>query len=109
MVKHLSLCRACVNMCPVVVEVDGGQLVSVAGDRENEVFRGYTCVKGRAQPLLHNHPDRLRSSLKRMPNGEFVPISSSDAMDEIAERLRVIVDEHGPRAVAGYSGSMVVA
>jgi len=105
---HTSTCRACVNMCPTVVEVVDGRLVSVAGDRDNPVFRGYTCVKGRSQPYYHNHPDRLLTPRKRLPDGRYLPISSETAMDEIAERLQAIVADHGPRAVASYFGSMII-
>lgn len=108
MSSHTSFCRACVNMCPVVVEVEAGRIASVAGDRENEEFRGYTCVKGRSQPFYHNHPDRLLTSMKRGPDGTYSPIRSSDAMDEIAARLQRIVAEHGPGAVASYFGSMII-
>jgi anaerobic selenocysteine-containing dehydrogenase len=95
-------------MCPVLVTVDAGRLVSVTGDTENEVFQGYSCVKGRSQPQYHNHPDRLLTSLKRQPDGSYAPISAADVMDEVAERLDAIVRRHGPRAVAGYFGSMVI-
>lgn len=108
METHTSVCRACVNMCPVVVEVEGGRVAAVKGDPENEVFRGYTCVKGRYQPHYHHHPDRLLSPRKRLSDGTYAPISSEQAMDEIAGRLRKIVAEHGPRAVASYFGSMII-
>ena len=80
-------------------------MVAVRGDADNPIFGGYTCIKGRNLPDQHNHPDRLRTSLKRMPDGSFQPISSEQAMDEIAEKLRVIIDRDGPRAVATYNGT----
>jgi anaerobic selenocysteine-containing dehydrogenase len=83
-----SFCRACVNSCPTLVEVDGGRLIRVSGDPANLIFDGYTCIKGRAQPELHNHPDRLLHSLKRAPDGTYVQIGVEQAMDEIAEAER---------------------
>jgi len=68
------------------------------------MFRGYTCLKGRELPAQHNHPDRLRSSLRRK-GSEFEEISSARALDEIADRLKAIVAEHGPRSVAIYCGT----
>jgi anaerobic selenocysteine-containing dehydrogenase len=103
-----SFCRYCSHGCPILVEVQDGRAVSVTGDPSNDVYSGYTCVKGRALPEQHNHPDRLLRSQKRLPDGTFEPIGSEQAMDEIAERLAAIVAEHGPSSVAAYFGTMVI-
>ncbi|MET0860552.1 MAG: molybdopterin-dependent oxidoreductase [Microbacterium sp.] len=104
-----SFCRLCMNFCPIDVEVEDGRVTRVTGDDDNEIYRGYTCLKGRAQPDLLNHPDRLLGSLKRQPDGSFAPIAIDDALDEIAERLTDIVARHGARSVAGYGGTMQIA
>src|SRR4051812_24757928 len=94
-----SYCRICPALCGVLVDVVGDRVVAVRGDRDHPLSRGYTCPKGRRLPDEHDAPDRLRSSLRRTPGGEFEPISSAGAVDEIAQRLSAIVAEHGPRAV----------
>lgn len=101
-----TFCRVCHAACPVLVDVDdGGQrVVAVRGDRDDPVFGGYTCIKGRQLPDQHHHPDRLRTTLRRTDHG-FVPVASVDALDEIAGRIRAIVEAHGPRAVASYTGT----
>ena len=101
---HKSFCRFCHACCALDVDVDDGRVVQVRGDRDNPMFRGYTCIKGRELPAQHNHPDRLLSSLRRKSD-EHEPVSSEVALDEIAERLRRIIDEHGPRSVAVYCGT----
>lgn len=101
---HKSFCRFCHASCAIEVDVADGKVVKVRGDRDNSMFRGYTCIKGRELPAQHNHPDRLRSSLRRKGD-DFESISSERALDEIADRLRAIIDEHGPRAVAVYCGT----
>ncbi|CAA0120184.1 Polysulfide reductase chain A [Mycolicibacterium vanbaalenii] len=101
-----SICRLCHNGCAILVEVDNGKAVRVVGDRDNPVYAGYTCLKGRQLPLQHSHPDRLLHSLKRRPDGTFQPIPVEEAMDEIAERLARIIDRHGPGSVASYTGTM---
>ena len=100
-----SFCRFCHAFCAIEVDVEDNKVIEVRGDTSDPIYGGYTCIKGRHLPDQHNHPERLRSSLKRMPDGSFQPISSAQAMDEIAERLRAIIDEHGPRAVASYNGT----
>lgn len=104
-----SFCRSCPNSCPVLVDVVDGVLERVRGDPDNPVFDGYTCVKGRAQPALHNHGHRLTKSLKRLPNGAFVPISSETVLEEIADRLATILDRFGPRSVASYLGTAMLS
>ena len=101
---HKSFCRFCHACCALDVDVAGGRVVHVRGDRDNPMFRGYTCIKGRELPAQHNHPDRLLSSQRRKGD-EHEPVSSEVALDEIAERLRRIIDEHGPRSVAVYCGT----
>jgi anaerobic selenocysteine-containing dehydrogenase len=104
-----SFCRICFNACPILVEVEAGRAVRVIGDRAGPVHGGYTCVKGRAQPSMLRHPQRLLRSLHRSADGTLVPVPVEQAMDEIAGALASIVDRHGPAAVAGYAGTNAVA
>ena len=100
-----SFCRFCHAFCPIEVDVEDNKVIEIRGDTSNPIYGGYTCIKGRHLPEQHNHADRIRTSLKRMPDGSFQPISSEQALDEIAARLSAIVEEHGPRSVATYNGT----
>lgn len=99
-----SFCRFCPAMCGTLVHVDAGRVVRVEGDPDNPLFRGFTCPKGRAAPEQLADPERLLTSMKRMPDGTHQPIPTAQALDEIAGKLRKIMDEHGPRAVALFLG-----
>lgn len=107
MTKVNAICRSCAAMCPLVVELDNNRPVNIIGDKDNPVFHGYSCIKGREMVNTLHHPDRLYKSMKRLPNGEFVEIGSEQALDEITERLQAIIAEHGPRAVATYAGTFI--
>ncbi|MCY3881328.1 MAG: molybdopterin-dependent oxidoreductase, partial [Chloroflexi bacterium] len=100
-----SFCRFCHAFCAIEVDVEDNEVIEVRGDTSDPIYGGYTCIKGRHLPDQHNHSERLRTSLKRMPDGSFQPIPSEQALDEIAEKLRSIIDEHGPRSVASYNGT----
>ena len=76
--------------------------MAVRGDRDHPISRGYLCPKGRALLEQHDHPDRLRGSSRRLPDGTFAAISSEAAMDEIASRLMSLIARHGPSAVAPH-------
>jgi anaerobic selenocysteine-containing dehydrogenase len=103
---HQSFCRLCHNACPIVVDVEDGRATKVVGDESSPIHKGYVCVKGRAIPELENSPTRLLHSMKR-DGDTFSPIASSDAVAEIAGRLRQILDTHGPRSVAIYVGTSI--
>jgi len=100
-----SFCRMCHAYCAIEVDVEDNKVVAVRGDADDPIFGGYTCIKGRSLPDAHNHPDRLRACYKRMPDGSFAVISSEQALDEIAAKLKEIIARDGPRAVATYNGT----
>ena len=106
--KH-SFCRVCHAACPIEVDVatnDGVERVTaIRGVQEDPLFEGYTCIKGRQLPDQMHHPDRLRKAYRRAEGGEFEEVTSSDALDEIAEKLAAIIEEHGPQSVATYTGT----
>jgi anaerobic selenocysteine-containing dehydrogenase len=106
-VVRQSLCRFCHSFCGIDVTVTDGRVVKVVGDVANPMYEGYSCIKGRSLPDQHAHPDRLLRSVRRdrAGGGAAEPVPVEQAMDEIAERIRRIVGEHGPRALALYLGT----
>jgi len=100
-----SICRLCLAHCGILATSENGRLLKVTGDPDNPLFKGYTCPKGRALPEQHNHPDRLLNSLKRQRDGDHRAIASDAVIDEVADKLREIIAEHGPRSVAMYIGT----
>ncbi len=103
--QYTSICRFCHCHCPILVDVKDGIVSKVVGDVENTLFKGFSCIKGRQLPEQLTHPDRLLRSLKRMADGSLRPIPVAAAMDEIADRLQSIIEQHGPIAVANYAGT----
>ena len=103
--QHASICRMCHAACPVIVEMEDGLPVKVTGNKASPTYHGFCCSRGQASVEHIRHPDRLLHSLKRMPDGRFETIAIEQAMDEIAEKLQAIVDQHGPRALAAYFGT----
>ena len=98
-----TFCRFCHVFCGLEVDVEDNRVIAVRGDQDNPVSEGYTCPKGRAEVERINHPDRLRSSQKRV-DGQFVAIDSAQAIDEIGTKLKTIVEKYGPESVAVYVG-----
>ena len=71
------------------------------GDKSNARSQGYTCRKG-LSIQYHQHAQRVSHPLKRVGDG-FERISWDQAFEEIAAKIRVIVEENGPHSVA-YAG-----
>lgn len=93
-------CTLCSSTCGLEVQVENNRIVRVRGDEDNPRSKGYCCRKGRSIQYFQHQKDRNLYPLKRVGDNEFIRISWDQALTEICERLRKIVDEHGPRAFA---------
>ncbi|MEU4930068.1 bifunctional nitrate reductase/sulfite reductase flavoprotein subunit alpha [Streptomyces yokosukanensis] len=111
--KVRTVCSYCGVGCGMVLDVglgpDGRRTVLKArGDKEHPANFGRLCTKGATTADMLAAPGRLTTALVRPERGEEPrPAPLADAVAETARRLRAIVDEHGPDAVALYvSGQM---
>jgi anaerobic selenocysteine-containing dehydrogenase len=102
---HPTYCRNCPSLCGLLLEVEDNRILSIRGDREHPLTKGYFCVKGGASQEMHNGEDRLQSSQARQPDGTLADIDVEQALDQIHTRLGAIIEKHGPRAVAMYYGT----
>jgi anaerobic selenocysteine-containing dehydrogenase len=100
-----TFCRVCHASCPVEVDISHNRAIAVRGVPADPLFAGYTCIKGRQIPDQLADPGRLRAPLRRQPDGTFEQSNSDAVLDQIAARLRTIIDTHGPRSVATYTGT----
>lgn len=100
-----SFCRICTSVCGILVDVEDDVVARVRGDQDHPFSRGYMCPKGRALPQLHHHPDRLERPRMRV-NGELQDTTWEECLDDLSNRLRHIIDQHGPASVAFYFSTM---
>lgn len=98
-----SFCRFCHASCGIEVDLEANRILAVRGDPDNPVSRGYTCIKGRAEVERIHHPDRLLSCLQ-LEDGSARELPAEKALDEIASKLKAILDRYGPRSIAAYVG-----
>ena len=106
MITKRTFCRFCHAACPIEVDVsDSGEVAAIRGDSADPLFGAYTCIKGRHLGEQHHNPDRLRTSLKRQPDGTFTALPTAQALDEIAEKLSALIAKDGPRSFASYCGT----
>src|SRR5215217_572408 len=96
----------CPDTCAMLVTVEQGRAVRVQGDPEHPFTQGFLCAKVNRYLERTYHPDRLRHPMRRVGRkgeGKFEPVSWDEALDEIADRLSTIADQHGPEAILPYS------
>ncbi|HEX6535574.1 MAG TPA: molybdopterin oxidoreductase family protein [Gemmatimonadaceae bacterium] len=97
----------CPDTCAMLVTVEGGRAVRVAGDPEHPYTRGFLCAKVNRYVERTYHPERLLHPLRRVGEkgrGIFERISWDEALGEIAERLDAIArSADGPQAILPYS------
>ena len=101
---HQTGCVLCAQNCGLRVLVENNRIVKSRPDPANPRSQGYACRKGLNVAHHQHHAQRLTQPLKRNANGGFEPISWDQAIAEIAEKLRAVIDQHGPRALAYMGG-----
>jgi sulfite reductase (NADPH) flavoprotein alpha-component len=112
-----TACSYCGVGCGIRVETatdpESGRpvIARVSGDKLHPANYGRLCTKGATHAELMAADDgRLKSAMLRPTrDDELVPTPVDDAVAEAGRRLRTIIDEHGPDAVALYvSGQMSI-
>jgi anaerobic selenocysteine-containing dehydrogenase len=91
----------------MLVTVENGRAVRVAGDPQHPFTRGFLCTKVNRYVERTYHPDRLLHPLRRVGpkgSGRFARIGWDEAIAEIADRLGTIAGSpEGPQAILPYS------
>ncbi len=96
----------CYDTCGLDLYTDGERITRIAGDAGHPLTRGFLCLKVNRYMERLYHPDRVLYPLRRSGpkgSGAYVRVSWHEAMAEIAERLRAILQEYGGEAVLPYS------
>ncbi|GAB7105553.1 bifunctional nitrate reductase/sulfite reductase flavoprotein subunit alpha [Streptomyces phaeofaciens JCM 4814] len=111
--KVRTVCSYCGVGCGMVLDIGRGPdgrrtVLKASGDKQHPANQGRLCTKGATTADMLAAPGRLSTALVRADRGEEPePAPVDAAVAETARRLRAIVDEHGPDAVALYvSGQM---
>ncbi|MCX2932502.1 bifunctional nitrate reductase/sulfite reductase flavoprotein subunit alpha [Mycobacterium sp. CVI_P3] len=110
-----TLCSYCGVGCGIEVQTrhdaESGiaTITRVSGDKSHPTNFGRLCTKGATHAeMMAARDTRLTTALVR-PGRDEEPVETpvDDAVAEVADRLRAIISEHGPDAVALYvSGQM---
>ncbi|NUP05494.1 MAG: molybdopterin-dependent oxidoreductase [Polyangiaceae bacterium] len=102
--RRLATCLLCEAGCGIVVETDAGKVLSVRGDPDDPMSKGFICPKVIGMKELHEDPDRLRKPLIR-EDGRLREAEWEEALDAAATGIRRIREAYGNDALAVYQGN----
>ena len=102
MKKHINtLCFMCSVRCPIQVEVENEQVISIRGNPHVPAMKGGVCPKGVAAVAALNDTQRIQSPLIRTGergSGQWKRVSWEDALDYTADRCKAIFDTYGAKS-----------
>lgn len=101
---HKTACILCSLNCGLEVEVEKKVIISVKGDKEHPVSKGYVCQKAARLDYYQNNPNRITKPLKRNDSGGFDEISWDQAISEIAQKVLDLKTSYGGHSLAYYGG-----
>ncbi|MCU0562376.1 MAG: molybdopterin-dependent oxidoreductase [Desulfobacterales bacterium] len=93
----------CTVRCPIMVEVKNGEIQFLQGNPHIPAMKGSICPRGAAGKALIQDYERLQTPLirdGRRGEGKWRKVGWDEAMDEVANRLKSVISEHGARSIA---------
>jgi len=99
-----TVCILCSVNCGIEVKLEGRRIARVHGDRSHVASHGYACEKAQRLDYYQNARDRLRSPLRRRPDGTFEEIDWDTAIREVAAGLVSVRDRWGGPSIFYYGG-----
>lgn len=98
----------CPDTCGVITEVEEGRAVKFYADPAHPITEGWLCAKVRPYLDRVYHPERLQYPLRRVGpkgSGQWRRITWAEALAEIGDRWREIIELYGAAAILPYSYS----
>jgi predicted molibdopterin-dependent oxidoreductase YjgC len=101
-----STCSYCGTGCGVLFQVMDGRLVDTLPMKTHPVNEGKLCIKGWN---LHEHvvSDKRLTSPMLKKNGQLQEASWDDAIQTAVEKLKAIIEAHGPDSVGVLASAKI--
>ncbi|HWK10246.1 MAG TPA: molybdopterin dinucleotide binding domain-containing protein [Vicinamibacterales bacterium] len=85
---YATVCRACPAGCGLIATVNNGRIIKAEGSPQHPIGGGRLCARGQASVQSVYNPYRFRQPLRRDSNGILQPVAWTDAVAELAAKLR---------------------
>ena len=102
-----TICRLCSALCPIVVKVENGKLISAKRNAPPGLEKNYSCPKLKAAPDIVYSEKRLKKPLIKDASGNnsgWKEASWPLALDWIADKLTDLKSRYGAEAVCWMRG-----
>ncbi len=96
-----SVCSGCTVRCPIEVEVENGAVRHIWGNPHLLGGR-HSCARGAAQKATYSDSNRVQHPMIRegeRGSGKWRKAGWDEALDYIADRLKVIIEKYGGESV----------
>ncbi len=100
-------CHVCNIQDGAIAYVENGRVVKLEGNPEHVSTRGRLCAKGNSGMWYSYDPDRILYPLKRAGargEGKWKRITWDEALNEVAGKLREVLDKGEPNEIAVKAG-----
>lgn len=101
--RKYSNCGMCTVRCPIMVEVENGEIKFLQGSPHFPAMKGAVCPRGAAGKALLLDRERPQAPMIRegeRGEGKWRSVSWDEALDYTAEKLKAAMEKYGPRTVA---------
>ncbi|MBT4521237.1 MAG: molybdopterin-dependent oxidoreductase [Halieaceae bacterium] len=106
MEKHKTFCSICSAFCGFEADVENNKITALHPDKAHPMSQGFSCSKGRHFHYLLDAQSRVTHCQKRS-DSDWQQVDKQAALDQIAERIKPIMEQHGPESIAVYCGNGV--
>ncbi len=110
-IRKMSCPYDCPSTCGLLAEIENGRIVKVENDKTHPVSKNGICRKMQHYEQDIYSMDRLMKPMRRVGKkgeGKFEPISWNEAVREITDHFKDIIEKWGSEAILPcvYSGVM---
>lgn len=103
-----AICPYCGVGCQVKVTVKDNLITEVVGAKDSPVNQGQLCPKGALLAPVLGLPGRLLNpQIRHNRTGDLENTTWDSALAQVGQRLRDIIDRHGPDSVALYGSGQL--
>ena len=97
-----SICGMCTVRCPIMSEVENGEVVFLQGNPHASGLEGSICARGSAGLALLKDRERPQTPLIRegeRGEGKWRSVTWDEALDYVAQKLEKVKEAYGSRSI----------
>lgn len=103
-----AICPYCGVGCQVKLTTTDNQVTELHGAEDSPVNHGRLCPKGALLAPVLSLPGRLlRPQVRETLTSNFMDLTWDETLTHVSQRLRAIIDQYGPDAVALYGSGQL--